>query len=340
MLRHFLCSLVLALGVAGATPASACEIDRPVVFAGLDWDSNAFHNALAGFILREGYGCKTDIIPGSTLPLLTGMARGDIDVTMEIWIDNITVPWNEAVAAGQVKSVGTNFPDAVQGWFVPRYLVEGDTARGIEAKAPDLRSVGDLPRYKSLFRDPEEPDKGRFYNCILGWACEVVNTNKLAAYGLDAHFTNFRPGSGAALAAAIASAYKRGKPVVAYYWGPTWLMGAYDLVQLEEPAYDEAKWLAFSADPETHPPTAYPVVEVVIGVNTEFATQAPELIRFLTAYETSNRLVSEALAYLETERGATAEDAALFFLRQHPDIWTGWVPDDVAARVNAALPPA
>ena len=63
----------------------------------------------------------------------------------------------------------------------------------------------DLARYKHLFRDPEEPAKGRFYNCILGWNCEVVNTNKLKAYGLDGHFTNFRAGTGAALAAAIAS---------------------------------------------------------------------------------------------------------------------------------------
>ena len=48
----------------------------------------------------------------------------------------------------------------------------------------------DVVRYKYLFRDPEEPAKGRFYKCILGWNCEVVNTNKLKAYGLDA--TDYR----------------------------------------------------------------------------------------------------------------------------------------------------
>ena len=320
-------------------PAGACEIGRPVVFAGLDWESNAFHTALARFILHHGYGCDTEVIPGSTLPLLTGMARGDIDVTMEIWIDNITVPWTEAVKKGQVMSAGTNFPDAIQGWFVPRYMIEGDAARGIEAMAPGLHAVTDLPRYKNLFRDPEEPDKGRFYNCILGWACEVVNTNKLAAYGLDKYFTNFRPGAAAALAAAITSAYKRGKPFLAYYWGPTWLLGAYDLVMLDEPPYDREAWLAFSASPKTAPPTAYPTVEVVVGVNSAFAREAPELLRFLSAYETSNQMVSEALAFMETQRGASAGDAALHFLQTRSDIWSQWVPDDVAARVRAVLPP-
>ncbi|WP_205508360.1 glycine betaine ABC transporter substrate-binding protein, partial [Stenotrophomonas indicatrix] len=75
--------------------------------------------------------------------------------------------------------------------------------RGIEAKAPELRSVADLPRYKALFRDPEEPAKGRFYNCPTGWTCEIVNSQKLKAYRLQDSYTNFRTGTGPALDAAI-----------------------------------------------------------------------------------------------------------------------------------------
>ena len=333
---------MIALSVAwpalAATPAAAeCEIDRPVVFAGLDWDSNAFHTALARFVIEEGYGCRTDVIPGSTLPLLTGMGRGDIDVTMEVWKDNVTEAWNKAEAAGKVVDLGVNFPDAVQGWFVPRYLVAGDPERGIEALAPGLKHVRDLPRYKELFRDPEEPDKGRFYNCILGWACEVVNTKKLKAYGLVDSFTNFRPGTGAALAAAIASNYQRGRPFVAYYWGPTWVLGKYDLVMLEEPPYNKRDWEALAADDDYPKAVAYPVVEVVVGVNAEFGAAAPELIAFLTRYETDNAMISEALAYMQRTKGATARDAALEFLRSRPEVWRKWVPAGVAARVETAL---
>lgn len=335
--------LAAAAIVAGATLAvpaaqaqATCELDRPVVFAGLDWDSNAFHVAVAGTILEKGYGCKTDAIPGSTIPLLAGMARGDIDVTMEIWKENVVEPWAEAEAKGQVKQVGTNFPDAVQGWFVPRYVIEGDPARNIAPMAPDLRRVTDITKYKDLFRDPEEPSKGRFYNCILGWGCENMNSRKLKAYGLDADFTNFRPGTGAALASAIASAYKRGKPIFYYYWGPTWVMGLYDGYMLEEAPYNKADWDALSND-ENHPvATAYPVVEVTVGVNTAFAAQAPKLIDFLSKYRTTNKMVSEALAYMQAN-DVEADAAALNFLRTREDVWTGWVPADVAARVKAAL---
>ena len=323
---------VLALVAHSAAAAPKCEVDRPIIFAGMDWASNAFHNAVAGFIMEKGFGCKVDIIPGSTIPLLTGLARGDVDIAMEIWKDNVTEPWNKALAAGKVVELGTNYPDAVQGWYVPRYLVEGKGA-----KAPDLRHVRDLVKYKALFRDPEEPSKGRFYNCILGWNCELINTKKLKVYGLDKHFTNFRAGTGAALAAAIASNYMRGKPFVAYYWGPTWVMGKFDLVMLDEPPHNAADWKALGAEKNPRKAVAYPLVEVIVGVNTAFRNQAPKLVEFLTLYDTSNAQISDALSYMQETKGATEKDAALRFLRQMSKYWSQWVPADVAARVRAAL---
>jgi ABC-type proline/glycine betaine transport system permease subunit/ABC-type proline/glycine betaine transport system substrate-binding protein len=339
-IAHMIARLIFTLATAllltttGAGAARACDVERPVMFGGLDWDSNAFHTELARVILERGYGCKTDVLPGSSIPLLTGLAQGDVDVLMEVWRDNVTEAWNSAEAAGKVVSLGTNFPDATQGWYVPRYVVEGDSARGIKPVAPGLKSVSDLPKYASLFADPEEPGKGRFYNCILGWSCEVVNTRKLKAYGLDRTYTNFRPGTGAALSAAIASAYQRGRPILVYYWSPTWVMGAYDLVRLDEPPYEKAAWEAFNADPEHNPPVAYPQVEVVVAANAKFAAQAPDIVAFLRAYETTSPMISGALAYMQSHKGATARDAALHFIETRPDVWRKWVSPEVAARIT------
>ena len=266
--------------------------------------------------------------------IITGLGRGDIDVLMEVWRDNVTEPWNDALQAGTVVSLGTNFPDAVQGWYVPRYVIEGDAARGIEPMAPGLRSVSDLKQHAPLFRDPEQPDKGRFYNCILGWRCEEQSTRKLKGYGLDRFYTNFRPGTGAALAAAIASAHERGEPVVAYYWGPTWVLGAFDLVKLEEPAWSEAAWNAFNADPARNPPVAFPTVEVIIGANADFVEKAPEISAFLRSYETTGQMVSEALAYMQANEEVSARDAALHFIETRPDVWQQWLAPEIADRVT------
>lgn len=330
MIAAFAATLLSATTALPDSPA--CEIDRPVRFAGHDWASNRFHVAVASFILEHGYGCPTDSLPGTTIPLLTGLARGDLDIMMEVWKDQMTEAWEKAEKSGKVALLGINYPDAVQGWFVPRYLVEGDAA-----PAKGLAHIDDLPKFKALFRDPEEPDKGRFYNCKLGWDCETINSKKLAIYGLDVHFTNFRPGSGAALSAAIASAYKRKKPILYYYWGPTWIMAKYDGVMLAEPAYDAAIWSALAANKKPERATAYPRVAVYTGANTRFIAQAPAIAEFLRRYRTSNKFISDALLHMQENKSTSERGAALHFLRQHAEIWSGWVPGDVARRVAGAL---
>ncbi|MEN3931759.1 ABC transporter substrate-binding protein [Microvirga sp. W0021] len=321
---------------SGPVQAQVCETDKPIVFGDLDWDSVVFHNEVARFILEKGYGCQTDAIPGSTIPLYAGAVRGNISVIMEVWENISPKVWKDALQAGKVREVGVNFSDAVQGWYVPRYLVEGD-----DAPAKDLKSVSDLPKYKTLFQDQEEPEKGRFYNCVPGWGCEISNTKKFYGYGLDKDFINYRPGTAAAMNASIESAFRRKQPIVFYYWGPSWIYGKYikDMVPLQEPAYDETVWKQME---ETKKPeevkqaTAYPLGTVKVGVNSAFAKRAPKLTEFLARYRTSNDITSEALVYMQENRGS-AKKAALNFLKTREDVWRPWVSPDVAARVKSAL---
>jgi glycine betaine/proline transport system substrate-binding protein len=341
-LRALIVCLVTGLagfaGIAAAQEADCGGYNRPIIFAGLDWDSVQVHNAIARHVLEEGYGCKTEYIPGSTVPMQQGVVRGDIDVAMEVWTDNLPEFMPAALESGQVVDLGINFADASQGWFVPRYMIEGDPDRGIEPVAPELRSVHDLPQYAHLFRDPEQPEQGRFYNCIIGWVCEEINNAKLEAYGLTDEFTNFRPGTGVALATSMEAAYIRGEPWFGYYWGPTWVLGKLDMYQLEEPEFSEECWEQLN-DGSTPPGEgcAYPVSTVIVMANGEFVDEIdPAIVEFLRAYETSNELVSAELAYMQ-ETGGTPEDAGRHFLETQRDIWTEWVPADVQERVEASL---
>lgn len=324
----FMSGLATGTAHAASMDKPKCEINRPIMFSDLNWDSNRFHTALARFIVEKGYGCKTDATPGDTMPLIMALIRGDNDVMMELWEENVKDVWKKAEDQGKVEKVGVNFPDAVQGWFIPKYLADG--------KAKGLRSVSDLPKYKDLFRDPEEPSKGRFTNCPAGWGCEDVNSKKLKAYGLLKDYTNFRVGTGAALDAAIAGAYKRKKPILFYYWGPTWIMGKYDMVQLKEPKYDPKVWDNLLKNDKAKKACAYPVVAVEVAVSKPFADKAPKITAFLSHYHTNNAMVSKALTYMQ-EHNASAKDAALHFLKTRKDVWTKWVPADVAKRVESAL---
>ena len=312
---------------AGASGTS--KVKQPIMFAELDWDSAQVHNALARFIIEKGYGYQTDAIPGSTIPMMQGLGRGDIHIEMENWENNVKEAWQKLEKEGKVVTVGVNFPDAIQGFFVPTYMIKGDPARGIKPMTPDLKSVSDLNQYWQLFKDPENPVKGRFYDCIAGWACEKINGEKLKAYGLDEHFNRFLPGTGTALATSIAAAYTKGEPWVGYYWGPTWVLGKYDMTQLQEPAWTQECW-------DTTKACAYAVEQVTIAVSKEFSETAPDLMAFLKKYRTSEKMVSQMLAYMQDNK-AEAKDAAINFLKTQPDVWTQWVPAEVATKVKAAL---
>jgi glycine betaine/proline transport system substrate-binding protein len=341
-------TLVALLALGSLTLAAAQESDprcfgleRPIVFGDLDWDSAQLANWIARLVLERAYGCTTDALPGSVVPIYQGAIRGDVDVITEIWTDNVPDVWTEAVAAGRVVEVGVNFDDAVQGWFVPRFMVEGDAERGIAASAPTLRHVDDLARYAHLFRDPEQPDKGRFYNCVIGWQCELINTVKLHAYGLTDSFTDFQSGTGVALAASMESAFLRGEAWVGYYWGPTWVLGKLDMIMLDEPPYTEACWEYYTGLLETPSAAeyacAYPTSTTVVALGSRFKDDAPERVRaFLERFRTSNALLSEGLAFMQ-ENDAEPRDAAEHFLATREDVWSQWLDDDAAARLRATI---
>ncbi|HZJ08650.1 MAG TPA: ABC transporter substrate-binding protein [Trueperaceae bacterium] len=332
---------------AGAPPrqdlgdAACAGLERPVIFGELDWESAQVATWLARLVLEHGFGCETDAIPGTVVPIYQGAIRGDVDVVMEVWTDNVPEPWSEAVAAGTVEQLGLAFDDADQGWYVPRYLVEGDAERGIEPAAPDLRSVFDLANYTELFRDPERPDKGRFYNCVIGWQCELINTVKLHAYDLADDYTDFKAGTGVALAASLEGAYLRGEPWVGYYWGPTWVLGRLDLLKLDEPPFEPACWEAFTAlldTPEAATEAcAYPTSTAVLAFGSRFKEDAPDQLRaFFESYHGSSGMLSAALGFMHAN-DVGPRDAARHLLMTRPELLRSWVDEAVAARVEAAL---
>ena len=204
--------LLIVVSVAGCGDKYPKD---PVVFADLGWDSALVHNQIAAFILENGYEYpESEFTPGETIPLFAGLERGDIDVNMECWTENQQEAYDKAIAAGTIVDLGENFWDNWQGWLVPTYMIE-------DGLLPANISVQDMPQYWELFKDPDDPTKGRFYSCIAGWECELINDDKFDVYGLKDTYNVFLPGSGAALLASMVAAYEKGEPWFGYYWAPT-----------------------------------------------------------------------------------------------------------------------
>ncbi|MFO2465954.1 ABC transporter substrate-binding protein [Pseudomonas sp. 15FMM2] len=334
-IRALLLASLMTLGLT-TMPSSVSAAQAPIHFADLNWESGSLITEVLRFIVEKGYGVPTDTLPGTTITLETALAKNDIQVIGEEWAGRSPV-WVKAEAEGKVVGLGDTVKGATEGWWVPEYVIKGDLARGIEPLAPQLRSVQDLARYKDVFKDPEAPTKGRFLNSPIGWTSEVVNKQKLKAYGLDDSYVNFRSGSGAALDAEIASSIRRGKPILFYYWSPTPLMGRYKLVQLQEPPFDAEAWKTLT-DPE-HPapkPTRSLASKLSIGVSTPFQQQYPQIAQFFEKVDFPIEPLNQALASM-SEKHTAPREVAQAFLKEHPQVWKAWLPDDVARKVEASL---
>ena len=321
---------MLALLCASAVLSGCSQkpTQKNIAFADVGWDSIRLQNAAAGLIATTLFGYdSTSEVSGSTPIAHEALIKGEIDVHMEIWTDNISV-YNQDLQAGRFQEMGVNFDDNGQGFYVPRYVIEGDAARGIAPVAPDLRTVKDLKNYASVFKDSEDPSKGRVYGGIPGWEVDEIMHKKYLAYGLDANFNYFRPGTDAAMSAELISAYDRGTPIVAYYWEPTWLLGKYDFVLLEDEPYDPELYLQGK--------TACPSVTVTVGTSNAFAENNPAFCAFLKNYRTTSALLSEALAYMQDSK-ANYEDAARWMMTTHPELLDEWLTAEQAAEMKQAL---
>lgn len=335
-------ALLAALLACTVAPAQAqtrsawCQAGKPVRFGGISWESGALLTELMRYVMENGYGCKTDAIPGNTVTLETALASNDIQVIAEEWIGRSDA-WNDAAKAGKVKAVGKVIVGASEGWYVPSYVISGDPERHIKPMAPALRSVADLPRYRALFQDEEEPAKGRFLNCPTGWTCEGVNSQKLKAYKLTDSYVNFRPGTGAALDAGIVSAVQRGKPVLFYYWAPTALMGKYRFTQLQEPPYNEACFKTLTDKDHAQPcGSSAPEATIQAGVSRAFAEGDPALLEMLGKFNVPLPVLNQALSDM-AERKRDAKAGAKELLKAQPALWRAWLPADVADKVAATL---
>ncbi|MEA3470292.1 MAG: glycine betaine ABC transporter substrate-binding protein, partial [Thermodesulfobacteriota bacterium] len=122
-------------------PLNASAAKGTIRFMDLSWDSIQVHNRIAGFIIENGYGYDVEYIPGETIPLFTGLMRGNVDVDMESWTENIQEVYDKGISSGKVLDLGSNYPDSWQGWLVPTYMIKGDPKRGIKPMAPGLKSV-------------------------------------------------------------------------------------------------------------------------------------------------------------------------------------------------------
>ena len=301
-----------------------------IVFADGEWESIQVHNRIAGYIAEHGYGYHPTYLAGQTTLLLKALSQGDIDIMMEVWSSDYPEQWQQILKTGKVRELSCNF-SAVQGWFVPEYMVEGDAERGIEPLIPELKSVQNLPRYRDIFKLSATTNQGIIFNAPRGWPAEAINQEKLKTYHLSASFKLFPSDSEQDAAATLDQAYERGSAWLGYARDPGIITAGHKLALLREEPFSEEQWKLGRS-------CSYPESKVMIAAHSSMNEKAPELLDFLQKYATTREQNEEMLLYVKNS-GGDKEQAAQHWLQNNPDVWSQWVPEEVAEKIWADLNP-
>ncbi len=232
-----------------------------------------------------------------------GLQRGDIDILPEVNLPNQQSYVDES--ADETYLASQTYDGATQGWFVPRYLVEG-----ADAPAAGLTSVDQLEEYADKVG-------GALDDADPGWVTTQQNTKRLAAY---APSLKHNTSSEAALIAQLERSYSRQEPILLYFYHPHWLFQKYDLVQLEEPkAYTDGCF-----DDGGPGDCAIPTLSAHIAARKDLEERAPKFAALLGKVAIPLDDIEGMLQKVDVDKRPVA-DVAREWVDAHAGDIDGWI---------------
>ncbi len=313
-----------AASLALALPVMAHAECGEVSIAEMNWASASVVTNVEKFVMEQGYGCTVTVVPSDTVPAVTSLAENnEPDTVSELWVNSAGDAYAKLKAQGKVRELGMVLePGGVESWLIPDYLVEAH---------PELTTI------EGILANPDLIG-GVFNNCPDGWGCRIVNDNLIPAFDFEGHGIKvFNHGSGETLATSLASAYEKKEPWFGYYWAPTALLGKYNMVAVDLGEYDADAHAANQNPDNSDPkPSAFPAAPVVTVVTADFAERQPEVAEFLGNVSFNVDHMNEVLAWMD-ENGASGEEAAVYYLTNHKDVWSAWLSDAAREKLAAIL---
>ena len=326
-----------ALGFSAVAQAECGE----VTVGEANWSTAQILAQIDGFVLEHGYGCSVTFTPTSTTQTLA-LAQGSSGplVVSEFW--NLGVDQDvlaAAIADGESELTGKPFPEAGEFWYVSPAFAEA---------YPEIDSVPALLDRPDLFPSPTVDGAGAFYGCPIGigWGCEHNNTALFHMWGMaDKGWNLENPGSFEGMNSIIVDANVSNGYWIGYYWTPTAVAIENELVSLDwgvdtvtpefwndcVTKYRDAGSLPSTCEVK---PTSWTPSDIATATNP--ALRDTGAYDFILARELPMGILGAMDGWMASNQASAAETAK-HFLREHQDLWTAWVDDDVADAVLAAL---
>ena len=217
-----------------ATAASVAHAQALVRIAEPNWASGRAIAGLIKVIIDEKLGGSSELVPGTNAVVFKGMDRGkgEIDVHPDVWLPNQANFTDEYVDKNKTVALSKNNYKGRSGLCVPKAF----------ATKHKIKSVFDIatPEIAKLM-DRDGDGKGDIWVGAPGWASTKINLVKVRDYGIG-NFSKPIELEEEIATAAISNAMKKGEGYGFYCYTPHYNWFIFDMVMLEEPNFDAAKY--------------------------------------------------------------------------------------------------
>jgi glycine betaine/proline transport system substrate-binding protein len=203
-----------------------------VVIGVPNWPSVRVTANVLKIVLEDNLGLDVELQNGSNPIIFEAMDSGAMQVHPEVWLPNQTNLHNTFVKEKGTVAMNPNGIPADQAM-----CVTADTAQRTGIKALSELSNPDM----AANFDSDGDGMGEIWIGAAGWASTNVEKIRAKSYGYDQTMTLKEMDETLALAE-VDAATDQGKNIVFFCYTPHHMFQLYDLVILDEPAFDASKW--------------------------------------------------------------------------------------------------
>ena len=186
-------------------------------------------------IVTSRIGGKAELVPGNNAAIFEAMhaSKGDIDLHPDVWLPNQESFTKKYVDGAGTVELSKNSYEGKQSFCVSKAF----------SKKHGVTSIFDLARPEiAKLMDNDGNGKGEIWVGAPGWASANVNEVKVRDYGLLPFMDAIRAEQ-SVMQATVGDSITKGRGYAFYCYSPHAIWFLHDIVRLEEPAHDPAKYI-------------------------------------------------------------------------------------------------
>jgi glycine betaine/proline transport system substrate-binding protein len=269
----------ISLATLGVTMVAA-QAQDVVKIAEPNWASGRAIAGLIKVIIETKLGGQAELVPGTNAVIFKAMDRGkgEIDVHPDVWMPNLEDLVDEYVTTNKTVVLSKNSYQGRSGFCLPKSF----------ATQHNIKSVFDLatPEVSKLI-SLDDSGKGNIWVGDPAWTQTKINMVKIRDYGIANFFNVVETGEEVATAA-ISEAIAKNKGYAFYCYAPHYNWFIFDMVMLEEPAFEASKhkMVAPSEDPDWFEKSKItvgdPEKKLYVAYSKSLKSRTPAIAEFLS----------------------------------------------------------